>query len=105
MYPSQHTMELVQTHGSGAEEWFCPTCGRRFLMTWSPAYKKLVLDAGDEYAVHSGGKGGITLQTLDMNGQPPPSSAADSTAELSDEMRRWLEEAGFDKLWGDTACE
>jgi hypothetical protein len=56
-----HEMQLVQTHSSGAEEWLCPTCGRRFIMNWPPAYSKIVIEAGDEYAVHSGGKGGLRL--------------------------------------------
>lgn len=56
-----HEMQLVRTHASGAEEWFCPTCGRRFLMHWPPTYKKIVLEAGDEYAAHVGGKGGVRM--------------------------------------------
>jgi hypothetical protein len=58
---AQHDMELVQTHPSGAEEWHCPTCGRRFLMNWPPTYSKIVIEAGDEYAIHSGAKGGLKL--------------------------------------------
>lgn len=56
-----HEMQLVQTHSSGAEEWHCPTCGRRFLMHWPPSYKKIVLEPGDEYAAHVGGKGGVRM--------------------------------------------
>ena len=44
----QHEMVLEATHPSGEEEWFCPTCGRRFLMRWPPAYEKIVLERGDE---------------------------------------------------------
>jgi hypothetical protein len=57
----QHEMHLEMTHPSGAEEWACPTCGRRFLMQWPPEYKKVVLETGDEYAYHSGGKGGLSI--------------------------------------------
>lgn len=56
-----HEMQLVRTHTSGAEEWYCPTCGRRFLMHWPPTYKKIVLEVGDEYAAHVGGKGGARM--------------------------------------------
>ena len=52
-----HEMVLSVTHPSGAEEWFCPVCGRRFLLKWPPAYQKIVLEPGDEYAAHSGSKG------------------------------------------------
>jgi hypothetical protein len=56
-----HEMVLETTHSSGAEEWYCPTCGRRFLMQWPPAYKKIVLESGDEEALHSGSKGGLRI--------------------------------------------
>lgn len=56
-----HEMQLVRTHDSGAEEWHCPTCGRRFLMHWPPSYKKVVLEVGDEFAAHVGGKGGTQV--------------------------------------------
>jgi len=58
---SAHAMELEHTYPSGAEEWYCPTCGRRMIMQWPPKYKKIVLEAGDEYATHAGGKGGIQI--------------------------------------------
>jgi hypothetical protein len=62
-----HEMVLETTHASGAEEWVCPTCGRRFMLTWPPQYKKIVLNAGDEAARHSGGKGGLGPSELQMN--------------------------------------
>jgi hypothetical protein len=72
---AQHEMQLVQTHSSGAEEWHCPTCGRRFLMKWPPSYSKIVIEAGDEHALHSGGKGGLRL------GVPTVSQADDTLFE------------------------
>ncbi len=62
----KHVMELVQLHPSGAEEWFCPTCGRRFLMQWPPNYSRVILEAGDETALHSGGKGGLQLSSVQV---------------------------------------
>ena len=52
-----HEMVLETTHASGAEEWYCPTCGRRFLLRWPPAYEKVIIEPGDEFAAHSGSKG------------------------------------------------
>ncbi|GIK40003.1 MAG: hypothetical protein KJ077_19490 [Anaerolineae bacterium] len=83
--PEQHEMQLEKTHPSGAEEWCCPTCGRRFLMQWPPAYKKIILEIGDEYALHSGGKGGLRLS--------PPQVSEDEEPLLSDELRLAIEEA------------
>lgn len=59
--PQRHEMQLVTTHTSGAEEWYCPTCGRRFVMQWPPAYERVIIEAGDETAIHSGGKGQAQL--------------------------------------------
>jgi hypothetical protein len=100
-----HQMTLEATHSSGAEEWYCPTCGRRFLMEWPPAYRKIVLDPGDEYAIHSGNKGGLAIgcEILPATTAPEleePSNDLDiaSSAEahededtpLTDELRPWL---------------
>ena len=83
--PQQHEMQLAMTHPSGADEWHCPRCGRRFLMHWPPAYQKVILEPGDEYAIHSGGKGGLSMS-------PPQIGEAEEPA-LSEEMRAALEQA------------
>ena len=86
LQPQQHEMQLEKTHSSGAEEWYCPTCGRRFLLSWPPAYKKVILEAGDEYAAHSGGKGGLRMG-------PPQLHEADDEPVVSPELRAALEDA------------
>jgi hypothetical protein len=80
-----HEMQLEKTHPSGAAEWLCPTCGRRFLMQLAPTYKKIVLEPGDPHAQHSGGTGGLLMGHLQVsdNGE----------YEFSDELRAALEEA------------
>ena len=57
----QHEMFLDKTYPSGAEEWYCPTCGRHFVMQWPPKYKRIVLNGGDEYAAHSAVKGNLQI--------------------------------------------
>lgn len=69
---SQHEMYLASTHPSGEEEWHCPTCGRRFLLRWPPAYQKTVLEPGDEYAIHSGNKGDLRMGGLDVDQDEQP---------------------------------
>ncbi|HLF75455.1 MAG TPA: hypothetical protein VI524_13955 [Anaerolineales bacterium] len=64
MDEQKHEMALERIHPSGTEEWYCATCGRRFLLSWPPEYQKIILNAGDEYAVHSGGKGGLSIDPL-----------------------------------------
>ncbi|MBI1879408.1 MAG: hypothetical protein HYR94_14520 [Chloroflexi bacterium] len=83
--PQQHEMQLEKTHATGAEEWYCPLCGRRFLLSWPPAYEKIVIQAGDEYAIHSGGKGGLRMELPQVSDTEEPV--------LSDELRAALEEA------------
>lgn len=87
----QHTMELVETFETGAEEWYCPACDRRFVVQWPPTYKKIVLSAGDEYVQHSGGKGGIQMQPADIQPQDTP---------LSEEWLSALDDLDFDG-WSD----
>jgi hypothetical protein len=56
-----HQMKISNVHESGAQEWLCLECERRVLITWNPAFKRIVLEPGDEWAVHSGSFGGTLL--------------------------------------------
>ena len=85
----QHVMQPVATHPTGTEEWYCPTCGRRFLIQWTPNYEKVILEAGDEYAIHTGGKGGLQMQSPQVD---PQGSAEQEEPLLSAELRAALEE-------------
>ena len=78
-----HEMQLESTRPSGAEEWYCPTCGRRFLLNMPPDYKKIILNAGDESVIHSGSKGGLRMGSIQMG--PPDESV------LPDEIIATLE--------------
>jgi len=94
--PEHHGMVFVKTHPTGEDELYCPTCGRRVLIKWPPSYKKVVLETGDEYAIHSGGKGG-----LDM-GAPQVNQGSDITEQDSERLadwEGWLGQMDFDGLW------
>ena len=87
--PQQHEMQLDKTHSSGAEEWYCPRCERRFLLCWQLEQQKLdllVLEAGDESASHFGGKGGLRIGTSKI-------SVVEEEPVLSEELRAALDEA------------
>lgn len=73
-----HDIHVVKKHASGAEEWFCPTCQRRFVVQWSPEYQFIVLEAGDVEAIHNMGRGAMVL-------------AAPSNPESLDSLAPWLE--------------
>jgi hypothetical protein len=100
MNDQHHEMILQETHISGVEEWYCPTCGRRFLVQWPPAYKMIILEQGDKDARHSVSK---------SNSRIGPRQVTQLEAkDLSDEFRlipwlKWMEKVGFDNLWGKTA--
>lgn len=92
----QHTMEFVGTHKSGVDELYCPICGRRILLQWPPNYKKTVLEPGNEHAIHSGGKGGLTFKQ--------PEIAQDDNQEAEDEIylapwNDWMNKVDFNGLW------
>jgi len=80
-----HEMMLVTTHSSGAEEWLCPECGRRYYMQWTPSFNQIVLEVGDETARHSGSKGGLFMSPTQVN-------SADEV-EISEKLRAALEDA------------
>jgi hypothetical protein len=59
--PQRHEMRLMTTYPSGAEMWHCPTCGRMFLTHWPPACARIVLESGDDQAVHVGRANGLDI--------------------------------------------
>jgi hypothetical protein len=93
----QHEMVLETIHPTGAEEWYCPTCGRRFLMQWPPAYNKVILDPGDENAIHSGGRGSAQLSPASEQVEPAVLTEADVKA--LEPFIEWMERVNLDSLW------
>ena len=71
----RHEMQLEAALPTGVEEWYCPTCSRRILIQWPPHYKKVILEPGDEHAVHAGGKGGLRMGSLEVGYDEAPDSA------------------------------
>ncbi len=70
-YQEQHEMCLEKTHSSGAEEWYCPECGRRILRRVPPNRAMIVLEPGDQFAIHSGSKGGLRIRAVQVTQQEP----------------------------------
>lgn len=90
-----HQMRLQRTHASGAEEWYCPSCGRRFLMSWNP-FEKTIIQAGDEHAWHTGDRSAPAQRAA-----PEALVSADDEL-LADGLRPWLkwfDSAGLDDHW------
>jgi hypothetical protein len=95
----QHEMILETMHPSGAEEWFCPSCGRRFLMQWPPSYNKVILVPGDETAIHSGGRGKMNLESfLSLQETQPQEEVVYDEARLQPWVE-WMEAVNFERFW------
>jgi hypothetical protein len=98
-----HEMILDKTYPSGTDEWYCPTCGRRLRMDYAPEFKKTILEAGDEFAIHSGGKGGLQMgpmkvgsdENIDLENEP---GVSDQDPRLSPWIT-WLNKIDFEHFW------
>lgn len=102
----KHSMKIAKTHPSGAEEWVCPTCGRRILMQWPPEYKKVVLEEGDPNAQHQGSKGGVELNSTQISaGQAPSEAPVEPGIEVDEERlfpySDFLDNLDIDNQLGD----
>ncbi|MDR3578052.1 MAG: hypothetical protein P4L50_29660 [Anaerolineaceae bacterium] len=99
-----HTMVHVGTNDSGADEWYCPTCGRRFLMQWPPHYKRVILNPGDETVSHSGGKGGVNMGQAEVtqNDKSPDQSPSDIADETLAPWLQWMDDVDFENLWNSS---
>jgi hypothetical protein len=75
------------------------------LMDYGPKLRKVILEAGDEYAIHSGGKGGLRMgpvQATPLDGPPAQTEFQTNDAHLA-HWAAWLEKMGFEDLWGNDA--
>ncbi len=88
---NRHTMVLEHTHPTGVEEWACPTCGRRFIAQWEPTLKRLILNPGDDGAIHAGGN--LQIETQFHPAPDAEDFAADT--ELDSLWNDWLNTLDF----------
>jgi hypothetical protein len=99
----KHEMILETTHPSGAEEWNCPTCGRRLLINWEPEFKKTILEAGDELSIHSGAKGGLKIGPVQVTPTDDPNLGEEPITPVDEARlapwRAWLDDSNFEDLW------
>jgi hypothetical protein len=81
-------MTRTRTLERDVEEWSCTRCTRRLLLRRPPEFKKVVLDRGDEWAMHVGATGGLQLGP--MEAQPA------SPGDLPVADRSWLAGHGIE---------
>jgi hypothetical protein len=103
----KHEMIFEKKHPSGADEWVCPNCGRRMLISWAPKFRRTVLDAGDPSIAHGGFRihipavGNLVFPFV----EEPPSYEYVENIDLDiDELSlipwvSWMDENGYEDLW------
>jgi hypothetical protein len=88
MIPKEsHDMRLETIHPSGAEEWLCPECGRRFVAQWEPKFRRVILEQGQNNIVHQG----QAINLLDDISVKP----AESDSGLQDVWKELLDKLDF----------
>jgi hypothetical protein len=87
-----HEMTRTRVLERGVEEWSCTRCSRRLLLRRPPAFEKIVLDRGNEWAAHVGATGGLLMGAL-----PGPGGRG-----LSAQERGWLAAHGIEWEPDDT---
>jgi hypothetical protein len=100
-----HTMIMINEH-EGTEEWLCSSCGRHLLVSWYPNFKRIVLEAGDLSAAHSGFKEDSSMEHMifvpvDKTHQP---EMPEQPGQPMEDPRlapwiMWMDEVGFENLW------
>lgn len=82
-------MQLVETFESGACEWVCPICDRRFIVGGPPNHEIVILYSGEWDAGHYGG-----AIELDFSS---PSPVEENMAQ----WQEWLADMDFSSLQED----
>jgi hypothetical protein len=89
-----HQMIHTETQDHGAEEWSCTECNRRLLLRRPPAFEKIVLERGDEWAAHAGNTGALEMSATSAH-------RADA-GDLPGYDRGWLADHGIEWRADDT---
>jgi|SRR6266496_4491123 len=100
MNDKHHEMVLERTHVSGVEEWYCPSCGRRFLVQWPPSYKMIVIEQGEKDARHNVSK--VNARTKSIQVTKKKEIGAIEEFRLIPWIQ-WMEKVNFDSMWNKYA--
>jgi hypothetical protein len=80
-----HEMRLETLYPSGAEEWLCPQCGRRFVAQWEPQFRRVILEQGQNNIIHQGQARNL-LEDVAVNPEESDSGLQDVWKELLDKL-------------------
>jgi hypothetical protein len=90
MEEKNHIILMTRTYGSGAQEWYCPICGRRFIVQWKPEYQRVILELGDDSAIHNTGTGAFIAKCVGVE------------EEWLAPWLEWAEKVDFESLWNES---
>ena len=97
MNENYHDMVFEKAHLSGMEEWFCPSCGRRFLVQWPPSYKMVVLEPGEKETRHN-----LSKRNSRMGAQVTWTGETEPIEEFRlIPWLKWMEQVDFASRWSD----
>jgi len=86
-----HVMVIEKTYPSGAEEWYCPACGRRLIMQWNPEYRRIILQSGEETILHTGSKAGVQVRSESIRFDERSGKVSTGPTKEIDRLAPWRE--------------
>ena len=98
----RHEMILQHNHPSGAQEWYCPTCGQCLLVTQTPRFMTVIRKAGNESALHT--LGNYQQSRLGQRMSLDDTAWQEESEMLLEDARltlwtAWMEAVDFENLW------
>jgi hypothetical protein len=89
-------MVLETTYPSGAQEWVCPSCARRFIVQLQPKINVVDLEVGDLYADHVGSTDGFPRIAIEIRNVEPDEPVLPD--EIITALEEILKDVDFDGL-------
>lgn len=93
-----HEMKFERVVALDVDELYCPLCGRRIQVQWSPDFKKIVMDVGDENVVHTATKSGLFSPDREAVARDYSQTAVAVDPHLL-EWEVMLDTMNFESLW------
>jgi hypothetical protein len=81
---------------NGIDVFYCPACGRKMLIQWTPIIRQVVLEPGDESAIHSATLYEVSQENQAIAPEIEPDPVEGERLALWEER---LQEIGFESWW------
>jgi hypothetical protein len=95
-------MDLIKEH-EGVEEWFCPDCGRHMLVNWSPKFKRVIIEIGDQSVGHNGFKSDVQPEDMMVTSADEIHPQKEMEKPINESRLTpwaiWMDKTDFADLW------